>query len=228
MKRTSPARTETNSRKRKYNFVELPVNDPLPSDREQCLNLQSGRMCYLNRRTLTKMWNRPYKEQKLDLELSIMPAISKKSVEKTDEKQVYSDDSSLIAIVCVNCHLLVMLYRSSPFCPNCRHMYSLPTTKPLKASSLSGFFSWTFAPRALRLLPVRTSQEPTQADPSLRLRWFGQDLKPPLSLPSLLPIREPHSSRSSLPLSLLSSHDSDEALPLLRSNQARTDVESPL
>ncbi|XP_020589851.1 uncharacterized protein LOC110031126 [Phalaenopsis equestris] len=130
----SQARTESNSRKRKQNYIDWPVNDPLPSDWEQCLDLKSGRMYYLNRRTLTKVWNRPYKERKLDLELSIMPAFTDKSAENEAEKpeDTDCDGGSMAAIVCLNCHLLVMLYRSSPFCPNCRHMHFFPATQPLK------------------------------------------------------------------------------------------------
>ncbi|KAI0494211.1 hypothetical protein KFK09_024342 [Dendrobium nobile] len=149
---------ENNSRKRKLASWEEPstqtgidfhINDPLPMGWEQCLNLQSGRIYYLNRKTLTKSWVRP-KEQNLDLELNIStPSTStsfRKRICQNLEEEVKkpssssNGSSSMVAIVCFNCHLLVMLYRSSPSCPNCKYMHSLPqkmeTVKSFETLSL--------------------------------------------------------------------------------------------
>ncbi|KAJ6710804.1 BOMB/KIRA PROTEINS [Salix koriyanagi] len=116
--------------------VDLHVRDPLPLDWEQCLDLQSGRMYYLNRKTLRKSWNWP-KNQKLDLELNISSSVVSNclvdqsssfdsSVEASDKIHAPSN-SNMVALACLNCHLLVILSKSSPSCPNCKHVHSLPT-----------------------------------------------------------------------------------------------------
>ncbi|GER41651.1 WW domain containing protein [Striga asiatica] len=61
--------------KRKWNSeapsVDLQLKTPLPSDWEQCLDLQSGRMYYVNRETSRKSWNRPLDKGKEKLELNL-------------------------------------------------------------------------------------------------------------------------------------------------------------
>ncbi|RRT65882.1 hypothetical protein B296_00018704 [Ensete ventricosum] len=153
---SSPARSEANPRRKRkqtwddptiHTSIDLQLNDPLPLDWEQCLDLQvitslslslslasatttvlqSGRIYFLNRKTLRKSWSRP-KEQKLDLELNIATFASseKKTASASPEKPSKSSSSgNMVAAVCVNCHLLVMLCKSSPSCPNCKHN-SLP------------------------------------------------------------------------------------------------------
>lgn len=142
---------ESCGRKRKQTGCEQPcpqtsidfhLNDPLPLDWEQCLDLQTGKMYYLNRKTLKKSRLRP-NENSLDLELniSLLPnseSCKKRSclyMEEAKKPSNYNDGggidrSSMVAIVCFNCHLLVMLYRSSPSCPNCKYMHSLPMPPP--------------------------------------------------------------------------------------------------
>ncbi|KAK9289015.1 hypothetical protein L1049_017486 [Liquidambar formosana] len=120
--------------------VDLQLKDPLPVDWEQCLDLQSGKMYYLNRKTLRKSWEWP-KDQQVDLELNIS-TLSSSSDEKhhceggseilddDSEKLQYSSSSTtsnMVALACLNCHLLVILSRSSPSCPNCKYVHSLPT-----------------------------------------------------------------------------------------------------
>ncbi|KAJ0977014.1 hypothetical protein J5N97_012488 [Dioscorea zingiberensis] len=127
----------TTKKKRKYSWdepmrytsIELNLNDPLPLDWEQCLDLQSGRMYYLNRKTLKKSWSRP-KEQKLDLELN-MSNFSGSLTERSgstsseDPRKQSSSSGNMVAVACANCHLLVMLCKSSPTCPNCKYMHPL-------------------------------------------------------------------------------------------------------
>ncbi|XP_072981730.1 uncharacterized protein [Typha angustifolia] len=140
---SSSSESDGNSRKkRKHTWddqpisqtsVELQLNDPLPMDWEQCLDLQSGKMYYLNRKTLKKSWIRP-KELDLNLELniSILPN-SEGNTSMTaleDPKKHLSSSGSMIAVVCVNCHLLVMLCKSSPLCPNCKYVHSLLPPAP--------------------------------------------------------------------------------------------------
>lgn len=101
-------------------------------------------MYYLNRKTLKKSSLKP-KEQKLDLDLNIsnLPdAEHNKDAflisEDTKKQNNFSNGgggSPMVAVVCLNCHLLVMICRSSPSCPNCKHMHLLlPSTAPKKES----------------------------------------------------------------------------------------------
>ncbi|EHA8587068.1 hypothetical protein COCNU_scaffold001370G000010 [Cocos nucifera] len=135
---SSSSESDANSRrKRKHAWdepmtqtsIELQLNDPLPLDWEQCLDLQSGRMYYLNRKTLKKSWIRP-KEEKLDLELNIstLPSSEGKASSTTvDEPKKHNNSSgNMVAVVCINCHLLVMICKSSPSCPNCKYVHALP------------------------------------------------------------------------------------------------------
>ncbi|GMJ01732.1 hypothetical protein HRI_003842400 [Hibiscus trionum] len=126
--------------------VDLQVKDPLPLDWEQCLDLESGRMYYMNRKTLKKTWNWP-KDQKLDLELNISPTNSDVSehfnggsisvVEDSNDthRQHSSSTTNMVALPCLNCHLLVILSKSSPACPNCKYVHSLPTLQTTKSLS---------------------------------------------------------------------------------------------
>ncbi|KAL8026665.1 hypothetical protein ABFX02_14G043300 [Erythranthe guttata] len=125
------------------------LKNPLPSDWEQCLDLQSGRMYYVNRKTSTKSWNRPEVEQKLDLELNISTTTSYNNYEQKGSSSASSSSSSsssysknivnnninnnnnMVALACSNCHLLVILCRSSPSCPNCKYVHSLSSKAPI-------------------------------------------------------------------------------------------------
>ncbi|OVA01676.1 WW domain [Macleaya cordata] len=112
--------------------IELQHKDPLPVDWEQCLDLESGRMYYLNRKTLRRSWNWP-KEQKLDLELNMSTLTSSDGSNSSSEmlvgskKHNSSSSNNMFAVACLKCHLLVMLCKSSPSCPNCKYVNPLPT-----------------------------------------------------------------------------------------------------
>ncbi|WOL11285.1 hypothetical protein Cni_G20047 [Canna indica] len=134
--------------------VDLQLRDPLPLDWEQCLDLHSGRMYYMNRKTLKKSWMRP-KEQKLDLELNISalptPEDTKNpnstitttvaaaaELDEPKRSSAAGNNNNMVAVVCIKCHLLVMLCRSSPCCPNCKHINSLlPPAQPTTPSPSS-------------------------------------------------------------------------------------------
>ncbi|KAJ9701344.1 hypothetical protein PVL29_006614 [Vitis rotundifolia] len=151
---SSSSESETNypSKKRKFSdhlfnrsdpmiqtSVDLQLKDPLPLDWEQCLDLESGRMYYLNRKTLRKSWNCPkdHNQQKLDLELNISTLSncpekcssfdSQRLQDHSKKHQHRSTSSNMVALACLNCHLLVILSKSSPSCPNCKYVHSLPT-----------------------------------------------------------------------------------------------------
>ncbi|XP_055812043.1 protein CURLY FLAG LEAF 1-like [Solanum dulcamara] len=121
--------------------VDLQLKDPLPLDWEQCLDLESGRMYYLNRKTLRKTWDWP-KDQKLDLELNM----SSRSIQMDDDHHDYYSSkkqnksnshgsNSMIALPCSNCHLLVIVSQSSPSCPNCKYVHSLLSNNNNAATS---------------------------------------------------------------------------------------------
>ncbi|WCJ41477.1 hypothetical protein M5689_022345 [Euphorbia peplus] len=165
---SSSSESENNfsgSKKRKFfsseSSVDLHVKDPLPMDWEQCLDLQSGRMYYLNRKTLRKSWNWPinkdhHHHQKLDLELHIsapdhhhhhyhhhhhhqdnnnnnsnykkqaMTSSTSSNCNNNNNNRENNNNDNMVALACLNCHLLVILSRSSPSCPNCKYVHSLP------------------------------------------------------------------------------------------------------
>ncbi|XP_058102291.1 uncharacterized protein LOC131246328 [Magnolia sinica] len=116
--------------------IELQLKDPLPLDWEQCLDLESGKVYYLNRKTLKKSWSWP----KDDLELSISTPSSSvgsscSSTMLEDSKKHNHSTSNMVAVACLKCHLLVMLSKSCPFCPNCKYLYPLPLSLPPKPTS---------------------------------------------------------------------------------------------
>ncbi|CAL5417782.1 unnamed protein product [Camellia sinensis] len=40
------------------------------------------------------------------------------------------DQREMVTAVCKKCHMLVMMYKSSPACPNCKFMHSLDQSPP--------------------------------------------------------------------------------------------------
>nr|CAB3491489.1 unnamed protein product [Digitaria exilis] len=124
--------------------LELQLGDPLPLDWEQCLDLHSGRMYYLNRKTMKKSWVRPRsnKEEQstlnLELNISMTPstfydgkASPVADVNKSMNSNSITSGGHMVAVPCVNCHLLVMLCKSSPACPNCKFVQpSVPVAMP--------------------------------------------------------------------------------------------------
>ncbi|KAE8723865.1 putative Vesicle transport protein GOT1B [Hibiscus syriacus] len=102
-------------------------------------------MYYVNRKTMKRTWDWP-RDQKLDLELNISPTSSDSSVhldgssisfEGSNEKhrQQSFTTTNMVALPCLNCHLLVILSKSSPACPNCKYVHSLPTLQTTKSLS---------------------------------------------------------------------------------------------
>ncbi|CAM9000503.1 unnamed protein product [Rhodiola kirilowii] len=162
-------------------------SERLPFDWEQCLDLESSKMYFLNRKTLKRSWDRPTTNkdqqyrQKLNLELNISsqtttaaaaaggvtnkpkpPSASVStnncySINKPDLRVLqitrkndhhgsaavanYSNYDKTVAMACRNCHMLVIVSKSSPTCPNCKYVHSIPapgkpTFKPLDTLSL--------------------------------------------------------------------------------------------
>ncbi|XP_047094323.1 uncharacterized protein LOC124706696 [Lolium rigidum] len=153
--KSSSSESDGSSRKKRKHYtweepvshLELHLSDPLPLDWDQCLDLQSGRMYYLNKKTLKRSWNRP-KEQGVNLELNMSTtpmnvvvldgntgaAAATLSQAGTKRGTVVSSGENMIAVPCANCHLLVMLCKSSPSCPNCKFVQSLAPAAPQVAN----------------------------------------------------------------------------------------------
>ncbi|KAI3954378.1 hypothetical protein MKW92_001273 [Papaver armeniacum] len=153
----SSSESETDSsKKRKYYWddvkkepsftqtsLELQLKDPLPLDWEQCLDLQSGRMYYVNRKTSKKTWNCPT-EQNLDLKLNMSTltssdgsSSSSSEMLESSKKQNSSSSNTMFAVACLKCHLLVMLCKSSPSCPNCKYVNPLPTQQSPRPKTIN-------------------------------------------------------------------------------------------
>lgn len=99
--------------------VDLHKRSPLPLDWEQCLDLNSGEMYYINTRTGERTFHGP--RQRLDLELKI-------SSETFDDIQHETRNSSsmnneMLAIACTQCHMFVIMSKYSPSCPNCKYVH---------------------------------------------------------------------------------------------------------
>ncbi|RCV38000.1 hypothetical protein SEVIR_8G110100v4 [Setaria viridis] len=132
--------------------LELQLGDPLPPDWEQCLDLHSGRMYYLNRKTMKKSWVRPRSSNKeeqgalnLELNISTTPSIfdgkaSSIGAAVADETRSPNGGGHMVAVPCANCHLLVMLCKSSPSCPNCKFVQpsvpAMPRTPPRRLDAV--------------------------------------------------------------------------------------------
>ncbi|XP_062197847.1 uncharacterized protein LOC133900661 [Phragmites australis] len=117
-------------------------------DWEQCLDLHSGRMYYLNRKTMNKRWVRPKSMEEqgtLNLELNISTTPSSfeskgSPITVANDTNIISSGGHMVAVPCVNCHLLVMLYKSSPACPNCKFVQPsvpmMPRTPPRRLDAV--------------------------------------------------------------------------------------------
>ncbi|KAL6905901.1 hypothetical protein ACP4OV_003502 [Aristida adscensionis] len=150
--KSSSSESDGSSRKKRKHYtwevpvsqasLELQLNDPLPLDWEQCLDLQSGRMYYLNRKTLKRSWIRPREQSvNLDLNISMTPvhvainggtgAGAPDEDERHEaKKSTMNSGGNMVAVPCANCHLLVMLCKSSPSCPNCKFEQPLAPAAP--------------------------------------------------------------------------------------------------
>jgi hypothetical protein len=94
-------------------------------------------MYYLNRKSLKKSWDRP-REQRVNLDLNMSTTaatdIAATAVPSDAEPKrsggALASGGNMVAR-CANCHLLVMLSKSSPACPNCKFVQPLaPATSP--------------------------------------------------------------------------------------------------
>ncbi|CAL4913022.1 unnamed protein product [Urochloa decumbens] len=146
-----------NSRGEVVDGIELNFDAaPLPPEWQRCLDIQSGQIHYYNTRTQKRTWKDPRGEPDyraaagdddeddsancappgLDLELNLTfsprrapPAHQEKAKKPRPAAPPAAEDSrEMVAAVCVRCHMLVMMCRASPACPNCKFLHT-PTSR---------------------------------------------------------------------------------------------------
>ncbi|KAL0917507.1 hypothetical protein M5K25_012573 [Dendrobium thyrsiflorum] len=116
-------------------FIELSLETPLPLEWQRCLDIKSGEIHYYNTRTKRRASKDPRRSteipstlQGLDLELSLM-CTEPSEIHGLDLQEPSSppfvvvdasDEQEMVAMVCGRCHMLVMMYKLSPSCPNCK------------------------------------------------------------------------------------------------------------
>lgn len=118
--------------------------------------MQSGQIHYYNTRTHKRTWKDPraepdfraapekeepeaeYAPEGLDLELNLNFEPRKVAVKDRRPKpppadrrprpavEAAVDSREMVPAVCVRCHLLVMMCRASPACPNCKFLHPPP------------------------------------------------------------------------------------------------------
>ncbi|XP_065847117.1 protein CURLY FLAG LEAF 1 [Euphorbia lathyris] len=131
--------------------IELQLETPLPFEWQRCLDIQSGKIHFYNTRTKKRTSTdprirkqEPQQSHHMSLELELnLPCDSQrinkhhfgssisnfKEQEKSkNEEEDKEKEEEMVASVCERCHLLVMLCKSSPCCPNCKFMHSLDLT----------------------------------------------------------------------------------------------------
>jgi len=127
--------------------VELQMKSPLPIEWEQCLDLQSGRIYYVNRSTQLKTCQDPRvgghgsvnqltKDLRLDLELNLPLKtqendgksfeVSRSDINNTaylEEENNLNETAEMVATVCAQCHMFIMFSKVSRQCPNCKYVH---------------------------------------------------------------------------------------------------------
>ncbi|KAF5740227.1 hypothetical protein HS088_TW11G00293 [Tripterygium wilfordii] len=133
--------------------IELHLETPLPLEWQQCLDIQSGKIYFYNTKTHIRTTKDPRGNQEaentgdhmsLDLELNLQSGsperfmdscrYSKKNSEGVARSPswlaVGGDQEEMVASVCSRCHMLVMMSKSSPACPNCKFLHPPDQSPP--------------------------------------------------------------------------------------------------
>ncbi|GJN30541.1 hypothetical protein PR202_gb18854 [Eleusine coracana subsp. coracana] len=138
---------EDNGRGEVVDGIELNFDAaPLPPEWQRCLDIKSGQIHYYNSRTQKRTWKDPraepeycaaataavpVKDEELDLELNLNFEPRNKVVRPKQQQKPPADRAEMIPAVCVRCHMLVMMCRASPACPNCKFLHPpTPTLLP--------------------------------------------------------------------------------------------------
>ncbi|KAJ0987345.1 hypothetical protein J5N97_005701 [Dioscorea zingiberensis] len=142
--------------------IELNLETPLPLEWQRCLDIKSGEIHYYNTRThmRTSIDPRQCTEAVVSLDLELNLAWEPKKSHANDQEEnnknknknkqsnsslltswVSMDDEEkeMIAAVCTRCHMLVMMCKASPACPNCKFVH--PPPNPSSPSLLKGELS---------------------------------------------------------------------------------------
>ncbi|XP_023524779.1 uncharacterized protein LOC111788613 [Cucurbita pepo subsp. pepo] len=125
--------------------IELHLESPLPLEWQRCLDIQSGKIHFYNTKTRKRTSMDPRSKLEtspggdplsLDLELNL----NSQSMRNGGESKKKSDGAwkqghgcpqqEMIARVCMQCHLLVMVLKSSPTCPNCKFIHPIDLQTP--------------------------------------------------------------------------------------------------
>ncbi|XP_023002678.1 uncharacterized protein LOC111496462 [Cucurbita maxima] len=137
--------------------IELHLETPLPFDWQRCLDIQSGKIHFYNTTTQKRTSKDPRdkldidddvegdesnEDMSLDLELNLTCESLDKNNNQTTQggrraiggmfgsSENYKQQTEMVAAVCMRCHLLVMMCKSSPECPNCKFINSPEQTSP--------------------------------------------------------------------------------------------------
>ncbi|KAG0467727.1 hypothetical protein HPP92_018717 [Vanilla planifolia] len=138
---TKPNKTQQS--KSSDSFIDLNLDSPLPMEWQRCLDIKSGEMHFYNTWTQRRTLDDPrlshestFLSPNLDLELNLKcePSGGRLTLDADD-----TTGEEMLATVCARCHLLVVMHRESPSCPNCKFLHppglqSLvvkPTLRPL-------------------------------------------------------------------------------------------------
>ncbi|XP_022138158.1 uncharacterized protein LOC111009395 [Momordica charantia] len=132
--------------------IELHLETPLPLEWQRCLDIQSGQIHFYNTKTRKRSFKDPRRPDQprsspgeddplsLDLELNlncqskkksdgvIMSGLGRGSIHGPSWLRLEREEQAeMVARVCMQCHLLVMVLKSSPTCPNCKFIHPIPT-----------------------------------------------------------------------------------------------------
>ncbi|KAJ4750522.1 hypothetical protein LUZ62_032901 [Rhynchospora pubera] len=136
--------------------LDLHLDIPLPVEWERCLDIKSGQIHYYNTRTHKRTSKdprasvekpKPTPMPNLDLELNL--TCNSKEYNSSDQPKSNSNSNSnlnsspnsglnpnstdqpeMVATVCMRCHMLVMMCKTTLSCPNCKFVHP-PTRNPI-------------------------------------------------------------------------------------------------
>ncbi|KAL8167068.1 hypothetical protein V2J09_008567 [Rumex salicifolius] len=127
--------------------IDLHLETPLPSEWQRCLDIQSGEIYFYNTKTKKRTMKdprhevqRPSSHMSLDLELNLpcgddhvgsrvkpktLSLFTATTNNNNSSISPVVEAEEMVAAACKKCHMLVVLCKSSPSCPNCKFMHPL-------------------------------------------------------------------------------------------------------
>ncbi|MCD7453551.1 hypothetical protein HAX54_021348 [Datura stramonium] len=140
--------------------TRLNLETPLPLEWQRCLDIKSGQIYFYNTRTQKRTSRDPRVSDpepathpvhmSLDLELNLLPCGSpEKMINQHDDENSNNlikkqglinrspswltfdvDQQEMVTAVCKKCHMLVMMSKSTPTCPNCKFVHPVLDETP--------------------------------------------------------------------------------------------------